>query len=78
MIHYFRRGCFVSKHVMQIIQKTVVGDQKKTFFANCCVFLYFGQRKIICHPPLFIYRGVTFILFAGLPSKVLYTFFDSK
>lgn len=32
MIHYFQRGCFVSKHVMQIIQKTVVGDQKKNIF----------------------------------------------
>lgn len=38
MIHYFQRGCFVSKHVMQIIQKTVVGD-RKTFLTAVFFFI---------------------------------------
>lgn len=52
MIHYFRRGCFVSKHVMQIIQKTVVGDQKKNHFLLTAVFSFIldkGKSSVTLH-----------------------------
>lgn len=51
MIHYFQRGCFVSKHVMQIIQKTVVGDQKKHFLLTA-VFSFIldkGKSSVTLH-----------------------------